>query len=151
MKLTLVIIHNDSQILLGAKKRGFGEEYVNGFGGKVKENETIEQAAKRELYEEAGIEAELEKMGEIEFEFESKPELLEVHFYRSNAFSGEPTESEEMRPRWYPIDEIPYDKMWPDDPYWMPMLLKGEKFKGKFLFDENHKILDWKLEEVKGI
>ena len=36
---------------------------------------------------------------------------------------------------WFHVDEIPFDKMWSDDLHWMPMFLKGRKFKGKFLFD----------------
>jgi len=36
------------QILLGMKKRGFGEGKLNGFGGKVKESETVEEAARAE-------------------------------------------------------------------------------------------------------
>jgi 8-oxo-dGTP pyrophosphatase MutT (NUDIX family) len=39
--------HNDQKILLGLKKRGFGEGKWNGFGGKVHVNETIRQAAVR--------------------------------------------------------------------------------------------------------
>ena len=35
------------RILLGLKKRGFGEGWWNGFGGKINHNETIEEAAKR--------------------------------------------------------------------------------------------------------
>jgi len=41
------------RILLGMKKRGFGAGWWNGFGGKVQQGETIEEAAKRstkELY-----------------------------------------------------------------------------------------------------
>lgn len=33
---------------MGQKKRGFGEGYYNGFGGKVEQSETILDAAKRE-------------------------------------------------------------------------------------------------------
>jgi len=33
-------------------------------------------------------------------------------------------ETEEMKPEWFSIDEIPYDKMWDDDSYWMPRILK---------------------------
>lgn len=47
--LTLCIIHQENKVLIGMKKRGFGEGRWNGFGGKVQENETIEEAAKREL------------------------------------------------------------------------------------------------------
>jgi hypothetical protein len=30
-----------------------------------------------------------------------------------------------MAPQWFPIDAIPYDKMWPDDRFWLPLLLQG--------------------------
>jgi hypothetical protein len=39
--LTLVLIHQPPKILLAMKKRGFGQNLYNGFGGKVEENETI--------------------------------------------------------------------------------------------------------------
>jgi len=44
---TLVMVTNESNILLGLKKRGFGSGKWNGFGGKVEANESIEEAAKR--------------------------------------------------------------------------------------------------------
>lgn len=45
--LTLVFIRNGMDILLGYKKRGFGQGKWNGFGGKLMEGESIEDAAKR--------------------------------------------------------------------------------------------------------
>ncbi len=45
--LTLVLVTNDNQILLGLKKRGHGMGFWNGFGGKVESGETIEKAAQR--------------------------------------------------------------------------------------------------------
>lgn len=45
--LTLVLVHNAKQVLLGMKKRGFGVGRWNGFGGKVEQNESIVEAAKR--------------------------------------------------------------------------------------------------------
>ena len=53
--LTLCIIYQDRKILLGMKKRGFGVGKWNGFGGHVEEAESIEEAAKREVFEEAGL------------------------------------------------------------------------------------------------
>lgn len=45
--LTLVLITRPNQVLLGMKKRGFGQGRWNGFGGKVEKGETILEAAKR--------------------------------------------------------------------------------------------------------
>lgn len=150
--LTLCIIHQHPKILLGLKKRGFGQGRWNGFGGKVSPGETIEEAAQREVREEAGVEIRgLEKAGIIEFEFQGNPEILEVHVFRSEDFSGLPAESEEMKPRWFHVDEIPFDDMWPDDEHWFPLLLAGKKFKGKFLFGESDIILEKELMEVGEI
>lgn len=45
----LAIVNQGSRVLLGQKKRGFGEGYYNGFGGKVEPGETVAQAAAREV------------------------------------------------------------------------------------------------------
>jgi len=146
---TLCIVHQHPRVLLGMKKRGFGAGRWNGFGGKVAPGETIEQAARREVKEESGIDVkDLQIMGIIDFEFKGNPEILEVHIFKSNGFTSEPKESEEMKPEWFFIDEIPFSKMWPDDIYWIPLFLKGRKFKGKFLFGESDVILEKELKEV---
>lgn len=150
--LTLCLIHQPPKILLGMKKRGFGEGRWNGFGGKVQSGETIEKAALRELKEEAGIEARgISKAGVINFEFRGNPEILEVHIFRGQDFSGEPMESEEMRPKWFNADKIPLDEMWPDDRHWLPLFLAGKKFRGHFLFGASDKILRHSLKEVVEI
>lgn len=150
--LTLCIIHRHPRILLGMKKRGFGAGRWNGFGGKVSGEETIKDAAKREIQEEAGIRVEnLDKVGIIDFEFKDNPEILQVHIFKADNFYGEPVESEEMKPQWFHINEIPFKEMWPDDIHWMPLFLSGKKFKGKFLFGESDIILEQELIEVKDI
>ena len=134
---TVTIIYKQSRVLLGLKKRGFGAGRWNGFGGKVEEGESIEDSARREIKEESGIEVfDLEKVGILDFEFENGMPTLEVHFFKSEDYLGEPTEGEEMKPQWFDINEIPYDHMWPDDKYWIPIFLKGKKFTGKFIFDK---------------
>jgi 8-oxo-dGTP diphosphatase / 2-hydroxy-dATP diphosphatase len=146
--LTLVIVHQHPRILLGLKKRGFGAGKWNGFGGKVEAGERIEDAARRELREEAGIEAlDVEKMGHIVFEFKGDPVLLDVHLFRTTLFNGEPTETDEMKPRWFSVDAIPYADMWADDAQWMPLLLAGKKVKGRFLFEGHDTILEQTLQE----
>ncbi len=149
---TLCIVHQHPNVLLGMKKRGFGMGRWNGFGGKVTPNETIEEAARREFQEEAGIEvSDLNKVAIIEFEFQGNPETIEMHVFRSEIFSGEPMESEEMKPQWFHVDEIPFSEMWPDDIHWIPLFLAGKKFKGKFLFGEADTILAQELTEVTDL
>ncbi len=151
-QLTLCIIHQHPRVLLGMKKRGFGEGRWNGFGGKVSAEETIEEAAKREMREEAGIEVEkMDKVGILQFEFKGDPEILQVHIFKADDFLGEPEESEEMRPQWFNIDEIPFKEMWPDDIHWIPLFLRGKRFKGRFLFGEADSILEKELQEVKEL
>ncbi len=146
--LTLLIIHKDDKVLLGMKKRGFGIGLWNGFGGKINEGETIEDAAKRELFEESGLTVNnMEKLGILDFSWEGKENVLEVNVFKTTEFSGEPQETEEMKPEWFLVKNIPYDKMWQDDKYWLPLFLENKKFKGKFIFDSNNNILSHQLYE----
>lgn len=153
--LTLCIIHQHPKVLLGMKKRGFGAGRWNGFGGKVEEGESIEQAAIRELEEESGIKAlNFEKVGILDFSFQENNEDLEMHIFSIKNFEGEIIESEEMKPEWFFLDEIPFAQMWSDDLLWMPLFLSGKKFKGKFLFDKPStkeyaaKIINHELKEL---
>lgn len=140
--LTLCMIHNDTHILLGKKKRGFGVGFFNGFGGHVEIGETIEDAAYREVREEAKIEPRnLQKRGVLNFSFEHMPEELEVHVFSTAEFEGQPTETDEMQPQWFSRDEIPFDRMWQDDKYWLPLLLKGENFNANFHFKDTTTLL----------
>ena len=144
--LTLCVIHKNDQVLLGFKKKGFGAGRWNGFGGKVEDGETIEEAARREVFEEAGVVVkDIGKVGTMEFSFKDKPEVLEVHLFRASDFDGEPVEGEEMRPKWFHVDELPFDKMWPDDKYWYPLFLENKKFDGKFFFKDLDSLIEYKL------
>ncbi|XP_028611841.1 7,8-dihydro-8-oxoguanine triphosphatase [Grammomys surdaster] len=148
---TLVLVVQPQRVLLGMKKRGFGAGRWNGFGGKVQEGETIEDGAKRELLEESGLRVDtLHKVGHISFEFVGSPELMDVHIFSTDHVHGMPTESEEMRPQWFQLDQIPFAHMWPDDSYWFPLLLQKKKFCGHFKFHDQDTILDYSLREVDG-
>lgn len=150
--LTLCIVYQHPKVLLGLKKRGFGEGRWNGFGGKVELGETVENAARREVREEAGIEVrKIEKVGILDFEFARDPIILQVHIFRADEFNGKPAETDEMRPEWYDKDEIPFHAMWPDDQYWFPLLLAGKKFQGKFWFDGMDTIINKNLREVETL
>lgn len=149
---TLCLVYSHPQILLGMKKRGFGEGRWNGFGGKVQEDETIEESARREMKEECQLEInEMEKVGVLEFDAPHFEKIIIVHVFRIDKFTGTPVESEEMKPQWFHIDQIPFSDMWTDDPHWMPLLLQGKKFKGNFLFREDESVEDYNLIQVDNL
>lgn len=147
--LTLCLAIRNEEVLLGMKKRGFGAGRWNGFGGKLEAGETIEAGASREMLEECGVAIEqMEEAGIHEFEFAANPgEILEVHVFRVDDFSGEPIETEEMRPQWFAFADIPYDDMWPDDRFWIPIFLAGKRFETKFLFGEGDQVLEQSIVE----
>ncbi len=147
-QLTLCVLHTDTHILLGMKKRGFGVGRWNGFGGKVGIGETVEDAARRELREECGLEAEvLERRGKLRFEFAASPEILEVHVFGVVKYRGEPVETDEMKPCWFRLTDIPFDKMWPDDRHWLPRYLEGKRLEGTFYFLDHDTLLHHSLHE----
>lgn len=139
----------ESEILLGLKKRGFGKGRWNGFGGKVDDGETTEGAAVREFFEETGLmvkQSDLEKVAIVDFYFRDGKELR-VYAFFTYTWTGEPKETEEMRPQWFAFKDIPYDDMWVDDIHWLPRVLKGEKISGSVWFgktDEEIEKMEWK-------
>lgn len=146
--MTLCIINDGERVLLGMKKRGFGAGRWNGFGGKVEAGETPDKAAIREVREEIGVNVQdAEKCGKLEFIFKHTGEEIEVHVYGASRFEGEPQESEEMAPRWFLHAEIPFNRMWPDDRFWMPMLLTRKKFVGRFTFSDYNTITVHEISE----
>lgn len=146
--LTLCIIHQGDRVLLGLKKRGFGEGKWNGFGGKVTQGETIEAAAGRELFEEVGITAvDMKKLGVLDFSWQGKPDdILQVHIFKAKEFTGEPRESEEMKPQWFSLAQIPFEKMWADDKHWLPLFLNDQQLTGRFVFDKNNNVFEYHID-----
>lgn len=139
---TLCFLVTEHKILLGMKKTGFGQGKYNGFGGKIQQGETIRHATVRELEEESGIkvkEEQLELVGTLDFVFPASPQLRhDVHIFLARTWQGQPVETEEMKPQWFLLSDIPYGEMWQDDLYWLPKVLAGEKITGTVLFAGNN-------------
>lgn len=135
IRATLMFVIRDGRILLIEKKRGLGAGKVNGPGGKIDPGETPLEAAVRETREELGIlPLTPRKVGELWFAMSDVPHIL-CHVFRAEDFTGEPVETDEAVPLWTDLGAIPYDRMWEDDIHWLPLLIRGGTFHGRFSFE----------------
>lgn len=135
----LLILRRDDEVLLAMKKRDFGKGYWNGVGGKIMPDETVEQGMVRECQEEIGVTpTSYTKVALHDFVFPDGTADMLVHAFVADQWEGEPTESEEMAPKWFDIKDIPYDQMWQDDQLWLPLVLKGNKLNCRFVFDQDN-------------
>ena len=136
--VTLCFIVQEGRVLLMRKKRGIGAGKINAPGGKVDPGEAPLAAAIRETEEEICVTPiEPALRGQLWFHFEGGP-TLRCLIYLTTHFSGEPRETPEAIPQWFPQDALPYDEMWEDDRLWLPMLLAGKRFEGNVQVDGEH-------------
>lgn len=147
--MTDIFLLKKDKVLLGYKKRGFGKGYFVGIGGKVMGKESIKESAIRECYEETSISlSTLNSLGTVHFYFphiEDESWNFKVYIFLAQMWKGNPKETDEINPKWFLKEEIPYNDMWDDAHYWLPYVLKGNLIKGEFLFDENLKVADYTL------
>lgn len=138
------------RILLGFKKRGLGQGNIIGIGGKVEQGETIDQGLIREFQEEVMVTPlKFEKLITLNFYFPyvDDPDACnqQVHAYRITEWNGIPKESEEIRPKWFDLDKIPFNSMWVDNKYWLLELISNKKLEASFLFDQELGIEDYQV------
>ena len=129
-------VRKDGRILLGHKRRGMGAGKWNGFGGKREDGETMRECAARELFEESGLIADPKafKAGIVYFIY---------------AWTGTVHLSDEMEPKWFLPEEIPFGEMWMADRVWLPMILKGNKIRGTIYFEKDGStVYDYHFEMV---
>lgn len=144
-QVSLLFLIKENNILLAMKNRGFGQGRWNGVGGKPDAGEAIEQTAIRECQEEINVTPlDIKHVATLDFHFPiNKSDFdMQAVVYSCSKWQGEPTETEEMQPAWYKFTDIPYDKMWQDDKYWLPSVLDGKSVTAKFVFDDDDNVVD---------
>ena len=146
IRATLMFILEGEEILLIRKLRGIGAGKVNGPGGKIDPGESPLEAAVRETREELHVTPiEPRKMGELCFAMSDIPDIF-VHVFVARGCEGKAQETEEAIPLWTHRNRIPYELMWEDDQFWLPRMLEGEKFRGRFYFEAERILwmdIDW--------
>ncbi len=133
-------LRDQGRVLLQLKAEGrFGAGRWNGPGGKLTGGESPEEATVREVREETGLAVrDLREHGTLTFSFGDalEPDYT-VHVFSTERFEGELRPSDEGRLEWFAEEALPYDRMWPDDPIWVPHLLAGRRFSGTFRLTED--------------
>jgi len=114
---TLLFVIRGGRILLIRKKRGLGQGKINGPGGRLEKGETAQH-----------------ERGTLKFQF-CDGYSLHGTVFTATGYTGTPGSTEEADPLWFEVDGIPYDEMWEDDQYWLPQVIAGQNFEGRFLFD----------------
>ena len=134
-RATLVFVIRDGEILLIRKKRGLGAGKINGPGGRIEPGESALACALREAEEELRVKPTgVRQRGELRFQFLDGYGIHVIVFSAENC-DRVARETDEAAPLWTALDRIPYDEMWEDDRIWLPLLLAGESFSGRFVFD----------------
>jgi 8-oxo-dGTP pyrophosphatase MutT (NUDIX family) len=132
-KATICFLVKNGQVILAKKKSRVGAGFYNGYGGKLEEGETLAECAKRETYEECGIQIELDQTelaAVIDFYAGENPQFS-CHIFIAKDWKGEGFESDEMGPpEVFSLDALPYDQMLAGDRLWFERIMKGERFKG---------------------
>ncbi len=131
----LCFIRSNGKVLLIRKKRGLGAGKINAPGGRIEKEESALDAAIRETQEEVCVTpVGPRKRAELFFVF-TNGYSLQGSVYSAEAYSGEPSETDEATPFWCRLEDIPYDQMWEDDSVWLPRMLSGEQIRARFIFE----------------
>lgn len=141
---TLLFVIRDKRILLIEKKRGLGAGKLNGPGGRLHAGETALAAAVREVEEELCISPrDVRVAGRVLFQVTDGMAMY-IHVFRASAYSGQPMETPEAVPYWADLDAIPFERMWPTDRYWYPLLVAEQLFEMRTLY-EGDELLDYQI------
>lgn len=135
------VIEGDQVLLITRKKvsGNLGLGKMAGVGGKTDLGESSEVAFKRETMEEVGIEVlDMEYRGQVAFTYNNAPERnMLVDIFVCTSWGGTPSETEEgaVVPSWENIEELPVERMFSDNRYWVPQVLVGRSVNAFFVYE----------------
>ena len=130
----LIVDTATDRILLAFRKTGDMQGYYTGLLDELLEHETPESGVARITTGQSGLAVEqVELRAVFLFTGDDYPGANEYEYY-ATSHSGRLRESARVRPEWFDLDRIPYERMPADDALWYPGFLAGKLQRGSFHF-----------------
>lgn len=137
---TLVYLQKNGKTLMIRHAEHKHELYKgkwNGLGGKILEEETPEECAKREVFEESGYKPkELKLVGILTFPKVDGKNDWYVFAYTCSKFTERLRESKEGLLQWHNSSELLKLKLWEGDHVFLPWILEKKFFSAKFIYNK---------------
>ncbi|MCM8526424.1 MAG: 8-oxo-dGTP diphosphatase [Lentisphaeraceae bacterium] len=153
IEASLVYLFKDDHVLMlhrVKKEKDIHKDKWNGLGGKLEPAESPEECAVREIKEESGYDIHTLKFaGHLFFPtFDKQQNDWSVFVFTSDDFSGLQLENTpEGNLEWIHKDKLLNLNLWEGDRYFLPKLLSGDKFLGKFIYTDG-RLVDYKLTDA---
>lgn len=121
--------------------RGISVGKWNAPGGKSEPGETPEECARREVLEETGLAvSEPFYHGALTFMMDGGKTLhTRAHLFSTSKARGIVRSSDEGEVKWFPLNGLPFDEMWEDDQFWIPLMLRRVRFDATFTYDATNR------------
>lgn len=148
--LVYLIKEDDYLMLLRNKKANdINQNKWIGVGGKKESNESFEECAIRETYEETGLSIQsIEQRGMIDFHYEDK-ESEKIYVYTTRNFTGVIHECNEGQLSWINKNRVLDLNLWEGDRIFLNYILNDKKdlFYLHLFYDKYDKLVKYELGE----
>lgn len=138
------LVKEDKVLLIKFNKK-WGQVYAP-IGGKMEYGETPTECVIREFKEETGLELKNPKLKGISYWKDSTEGIIFI--YVAENFDGDLQESEEGRLEWIDIKELDNIKQFDMNTKFTKYVFEDEMFEGKFILDDNAKLLEYKIRKM---
>ncbi len=139
---TLILLIKDDMVLLqkGSPTKKIWAGYYNGLGGHIERGEDVVSAARRETFEESGLEVmDLHINGVVMIDVDPDQGIC-MFVLSGSKFTGDLRPSNEGPLEWIHIGELERYNCVEDIPLLLPRVMKNEFFSLQYLYDENGKL-----------